>query len=1117
MLKNIFSELNLDYECNISKMVYERSSRSLSLSLEPNPSLDASFLGNLREMLENQYGLSSINLNFDDSMNKSKSDVLKKQTSGKNTYSASLKEDFVLLGNDIKIRQCSDIQSVSSDSGTVCVCGSIFSLGSREIYGGKSLITFEINDQSSSVLCKYIAESSKIEALKSKLCTGMYVKVRGEAQYDKFSRDTVIFVYDINKTAGPAKRKDVASVKRIELHAHTQMSSMDSVIPAKALLERAYSWGHKAIAITDHGVVQAFPEAADFASKCKDFKVIYGVECYICENKTDEESFKKLRAYHAVILARNYTGLKNLYKIITESHVNSFYKRPRVEKRILDMYREGLILGSACERGELYEAVLKNKENVRDIASYYDYFEIMPLSNNKFMVNNGTVESEQSLIDINKKILALGDELNRPVVATCDVHFLDPEDYKFRAILQAGQGYEDAENQAPLYLRTTDEMISEFSYLGEGRAYEVVVENTNKICDMIQPLKPIPDGTFPPEMDGAEEKIRDMCTKKAEMLYGNPLPDIVKNRMEKELEKITKYGFAVLYYIAHKLVAKSLEDGYLVGSRGSVGSSFVAFLADITEVNALKAHYRCRRCSYSDFDTPESIGCGADLEDKVCPKCNIPLEKDGHDIPFETFLGFEGDKEPDIDLNFSGVYQPVAHKYTEELFGAENVFRAGTIATLASKTAYGFVKKYLDSNETEVSSSEINRLVNGCLGVKRTTGQHPGGLMILPKGHDIHEFTPVQYPADDKNKNILTTHFDYHSISGRLLKLDLLGHDDPTVIKMLEDLTGVNARLIPLDDQKTMSIFTSSEALNIVSHQEDFPVGTLGIPEFGTKFVRQMLLDTKPTTFSELVRISGLSHGTNVWLNNAQELVNKKIATLKDVICTRDDIMVYLMYRGLPSKTAFDIMERVRKGKKLTQDDEQVMRLHNVPEWYISSCNKIEYMFPKAHAVAYVTMAFRIAYFKVNYPIEFYITYYSVRADEFDACRMLDEKKVVSEIKRLEENESKLNQKDKNVLTILQVVRETFARGIKFLPVDIYKSEVREFKREGNAIRVPLIAIAGLGESAAESIVNERNKEKFHSVEDLQMRSKVNKTVIEILRSEGCLGNIPESSQIAFF
>lgn len=1070
-------------------------------------------------ILKKQYCLNEVIVETEDShsLNKLDYDQYKKQASEKLVCVTEKKEETVLHGNDIKSKKCIDIENVSSDSGIVCISGSIFSLNSREIYSDKSLITFEISDDSSSLLCKYISETNKIEKLKSKLSLGMFVKVRGEAQYDKFCRDTVVFVYDINKTDAKIKRIDESQIKRVELHAHTQMSSMDSVVAVRSLLERAYSWGHKAIAITDHGVVQAFPEAANFASKCKDFKVIYGVECYICENKVDDESFKKLRTYHAIILAKDYTGLKNLYKIITESHVNSFHKRPRVEKRIFDAHREGLILGSACERGEVYEAILKNKDNVKEIASYYDYFEIMPLSNNYFMINNGTVENEDALVEINKKIVDLGEELGRPVVATCDVHFLDPEDYKFRAILQAGQGYDDAENQAPLYFRTTEEMINEFIYLGKDKAYEIVVENTNKICDMIQQLQPIPDGTFPPEMDGAEEKIRTMCEKKARMLYGNPLPQIVKDRMEKELEKIIKYGFAVLYYIAHKLVAKSLEDGYLVGSRGSVGSSFVAFLTDITEVNALKPHYYCPTCKYSDFDTPESVGCGADLEDKMCPNCQIPLKKDGHDIPFETFLGFEGDKEPDIDLNFSGVYQPVAHKYTEELFGAENVFRAGTIATLASKTAYGFVKKYLDSKGAEVSSSEVNRLVNGCLGVKRTTGQHPGGLMILPKGRDIHEFTPVQYPADDKNKNILTTHFDYHSISGRLLKLDLLGHDDPTVIKMLEDLTGIDARLIPLDDKKTMSIFTSTEALGIDPKDIDMPVGTLGIPEFGTKFVRQMLLDTKPSSFAELVRISGLSHGTNVWLNNAQELINKGLATLKEVICTRDDIMVYLMYRGLPSKTAFDIMERVRKGKKLTADDESVMRSHNVPEWYIQSCNKIEYMFPKAHAVAYVTMAFRIAYFKVNYPIEFYIAYYSVRADEFDACLMLDERKVINEIRKLEENEAKLNQKDKNVLTILQIVRETFARGIKFLPVDIYKSEVREFKREGDAIRVPLIAISGLGESVAESIVSERNKNKFHSIEDLQMRSKVNKTVTEILKSEGCLGDMPESSQMAFF
>jgi len=1155
-------------------------------------------------------------------------------------------------------------------------------------------------------------DKSKHENVIERLKENVSVKVRGEAQYDKFSKELTVIASDIIEVPKKTK-KDNAEKKRVELHLHTQMSAMDGVTPVKELVKRAHEWGHKAIAITDHGVVQAYPDAAD-AGKKFGIKIIYGIEAYLLDDAvpivyyanghpidgefvvfdiettglqadkdkiteigavklrngqivdtystfvnpqipipehivkltgiTDEmvaeaptvesvlpeflefskgavlvahnasfdagfirhnarvlgiemenpvvdtlelsrqlfpelskhrlnivakhlgvelknhhralddamacagiftkcieilkkknvktiddidnvfgdceNSYKTHSTYHAIILVKNYIGLKNLYKIVSESHLKYFHKRPRLPKKLFMTYREGLILGSACEAGELYRAILEKKsdEEISKIVRFYDYLEIQPLGNNRFMIDNGTVNSMEELKDINRKIVALGERYNKPVVATCDVHFMDPEDEVFRRILMAGQGFSDADNQAPLYFRTTEEMLEEFSYLGEKKCHEVVVENTNLIADMCEDIIPIPNGTFPPKIEGAEEEIRTLAEKRAKEIYGEKLPEVVEKRMEKELNSIIKNGFSVMYIIAQKLVQKSLSDGYLVGSRGSVGSSFVAYLIGITEVNSLPPHYICESCKYCEFIQDGSYGCGFDLPKKVCPNCGKELKRDGYDIPFETFLGFDGDKEPDIDLNFSGEYQPVAHKYTEELFGVGHVYRAGTIGTIAEKTAFGFVKNYLDERELVKTNAEIGRLVKGCTGVKRTTGQHPGGVMIVPQDREIYEFCPIQRPADDTESNIITTHFDYHSISGRLLKLDILGHDDPTVIRMLEDLTGVNARTIPIGEERTMGLFSSTEPLNVRPEDINSEVGTFAVPEFGTKFVRQMLVDTRPTTFSELIRISGLSHGTDVWLNNAQDLVRSKVATLSEVICTRDDIMLYLIHCGLPPKTAFKIMEDVRKGKGLKEEYEQIMRENKVPEWYIESCKKIKYMFPKAHAAAYVMMAFRIAWFKVYYPEAFYVTYFTVRADEFDANMMCHgQAKVRNCIRELEQKGNNMTQKEKNVLTILEVANEMYARGISFLPIDIYQSDATKFQITPNGIRPPLNALQGLGIAAAQNIVEARSHGEFLSIDDLRTRAKISKTVIEILQQNGCLDGWPESNQISLF
>ena len=854
-------------------------------------------------------------------------------------------------------------------------------------------------------------------------------------------------------------------------------------------------------------------------------KTIEDIDLLGSDEAAKKEEYKKLNTYHAIILAKNYTGLKNLYKLVSYSHLDYFYKRPRILKSLYKKYSEGLILGSACEQGELYQAILLGKSDteVEEIAKDYDYLEIQPIGNNEFLVREERVPDREYLKDINRKIVALGEKLNKLVVATCDVHFMDPEDELYRRILEAGQGYNDADNQAPLYLRTTNEMLEEFSYLGEEKAYEVVVTNTNLISDMCEEISPISSEKCPPHIPGCEQTIKDIAYTKAHELYGEELPSIVQERLDKELDSIINNGFSVMYIIAQKLVWKSNEDGYIVGSRGSVGSSLVAYMTGITEVNALPAHYRCPNCKYSDF-SDYGYGNGFDLPDKECPKCGHKLDKDGMDIPFETFLGFNGDKEPDIDLNFSGEYQAIAHRYTEVIFGKGTTFKAGTIGTIADKTAFGYVKGYYEDRNIPISKAEIARQAKGCTGIKRTTGQHPGGIIVVPKGREIFEFSPVQHPADDPNSDIITTHFDYHSIDQNLLKLDILGHDDPTVIRMLYDITGIDPTKVPLDDKETMSIFCSTDALGVKPEQINSEVGSFGVPEFGTKFVRGMLVDTKPTTFDELIRISGLSHGTDVWLNNAQELIENGTVTLKDAICCRDDIMIYLIKKGVPKDASFKIMETVRKGKALKDPEKwaeykALMKEHDVPDWYIESCEKIKYMFPKAHAAAYVTNAFRIAWFKVHKPMAYYAAFFSIRgADDFDSeCMIYGKEKVKNKMKEIDLMGNNATQKDKAMYPILELVLEMYERGIKFLPIDLYRSHYKNFIVEEDGIRPPLKSIAGLGGIAAEGIYNAAKEEKIMSIDDLRIRAKIGDSVITMLKSFGCLDGLPESNQISLF
>ncbi len=1238
----------------------------------------------------------------------------------------------LILGRNMNITApLTKITELSTEDGTVSLDGEIIYMEDKTLKSGKTLLSFDLYDGTSTLTCKAFLEKDKAKKIIKRMGSVKGVKIEGNAQMDTFSNELTVMANTIIESEGVKKvtRQDNSEVKRVELHMHTKMSQMDAVTSATDLIKRAMKWGMKSIAITDHGVAQAFPEAYHLVGDDNpDIKVIYGVEAYLAPDNTksiydgkgqdidttycvldlettgfsakndkiteigimkvknkeviDEfscfvnperhipervsevtkitddmvkdaetidkifpkmleflgeqnetvivahnanfdvgflkqnakalgynfnysyldtlslakdlfpdykkyklgkiaenlgikvevahralddvdttvkvfnvmidmlkekgakkledidrvaadqeakkEEYKKLKTYHAIILAKNYVGLRNLYKLISLAHVNYFYRKPRILKSLYKKYSEGLILGSACEAGELYQAIEQGRpdEEIEAIANDYDYLEIQPIGNNQFLIRNGTMRDEEDLREINRNIVALGEKLNKPVVATCDVHFMDPQDEIYRRILEAGQKYEDADNQAPLYLRTTEEMLEEFSYLGEEKAYEVVVTNTNLISDMCEPISPISPEKCPPHIPGCEEDIKNIAYQKAHELYGDQLPKIVQDRLDKELDSIISNGYSVMYIIAQKLVWKSNEDGYIVGSRGSVGSSLAAFMTGITEVNSLQPHYRCQNCKYSEFED-YGVGNGFDLPDKDCPKCGHNLAKDGMDIPFETFLGFNGDKEPDIDLNFSGEYQAKAHKYTEVIFGKGTTFKAGTVGTVADKTAYGYVKGYYEDRGIPMNRAEIQRLSVGCTGIKRTTGQHPGGIIVVPKGREIYEFTPVQHPADDPNSDIITTHFDYHSIDGNLLKLDILGHDDPTVIRMLQDLTGIAPTEIPLDDKETMSIFNSTEALGVTPEQIHSEVGTYGIPEYGTKFARGMLLDTKPTTFDELIRLSGLSHGTDVWLGNAQTLIEQGIVTLQEAICCRDDIMIYLIKKGLPPDKAFKIMESVRKGKvakgkepKWKDEYIPLMKEHDVPDWYIKSCEKIKYMFPKAHAAAYVTNAFRIAWFKVHIPLAYYAAYYSIRAKAFDAsCMIFGKEKVKNKMKEIEmKNQKKEATKaELDMYDDLEIVLEMYERGFEFLPVDLYESDSTKFKIQENKLRPPLNSISGFGTVAAQGIVEARKDGKFMSIDDLKIRAKIGASGAELLKQFGCLEGMSQSNQLSLF
>ena len=1249
----------------------------------------------------------------------------------------------VIFGRDFQ-EDAMPIEEITGEMGDVVIRGKVLSFEDREIAKiEKTLLTFTITDYTDTLGVKLFVKTEQLSEIKGDLQPGNFLKIKGVAMMDKFDHElTISSLSGIKKIPDfTVARMDTSVRKRVELHCHTKMSDMDGVSEAKDIVKRAYKWGMPAIAITDHGVVQSFPDAnhawedlwraeADKRKQAGDpepdkfdfFKVIYGVEGYLVDdlqtavtNEQDQtlqdtfvvfdiettgfspvknhiieigavkvemgsivdrfstfvnplepipfrieqltgindemvvdapvieqvlpeflefcgdavlvahnaqfdmgfikenakrqgikreftyldtmgiarmllpdqakhtldavaktlkislenhhravddaectaeifaefirmlkekeietlrqlkkasgsnpEIIKKMPTYHVIILAKNNVGRTNLYTLISKSHLDFYSRRPRIPKSVLEQYREGLLVGSACEAGELYRALLdgKSEDEISRIAQFYDYLEIQPVGNNKFMIASEKIENVNSVEDIqnlNRRIVQLGEGLNMPVVATCDVHFLDPEDEIYRRIIMAGKGFSDADDQAPLYLRTTEEMLEEFQYLGSEKAEEIVITNTNRIADMIDTMSPVRPDKCPPVIADSDKTLTKICYDKAHELYGENLPKIVVDRLEKELGSIIKNGFAVMYIIAQKLVWKSVEDGYLVGSRGSVGSSFVAFMSGITEVNSLSPHYRCPNCFYYDFDSEEvrayGGGAGCDMPDKLCPVCGEPLVKDGYDIPFETFLGFLGDKEPDIDLNFSGEYQSKAHKYTEVIFGNGQTFRAGTIATLADKTAFGYVKKYYEERGVHKRNCEIDRIVLGCTGVRRSTGQHPGGIVVLPVGEDINSFTPVQHPANDMTTDTVTTHFDYHSIDHNLLKLDILGHDDPTMIRMLQDLTGVDPTTIPLDDKAVMSLFTSTDALGITPDQiSGCPVGSLGIPEFGTDFVIQMLLDTQPKQFSDLIRISGLGHGTDVWLGNAQTLIEEGKATISTAICCRDDIMIYLIYQGVEPALSFKIMESVRKGKGLKPEMEEAMKEKNVPDWYIWSCKKIKYMFPKAHAAAYVMMAWRIAYCKVYYPMAYYAAFFSIRASAFSYEIMcLGKAHLEAVMADYNRRKDTLTKKEQDTVRDMKIVQEMYARGFEFEPIDLFKAHSRLFQIVGNKIMPSLNSIDGLGEKAADAIQEAAKQGPFLSKDDFRQRTKASKTITDLLDSLGILGNLPESNQISLF
>ncbi|MBE6679862.1 MAG: PolC-type DNA polymerase III [Ruminococcaceae bacterium] len=1220
-------------------------------------------------------------------------------------------ESSIILGDEFEFKIPTPMRKLQKMTGTTVIMGKVFSIETKETRkGDKTNVTIGITDNDSSISLRGvfpIEEAAFVSNMKEGKCYAVY----GRVKLDTFFNENVMRPLHIAEIK-PVLRKDTCEEKRVELHLHSVMSQMDALIEPSQLIATAKRFGHKAVAITDHGNVQSFPEMMLAAEKQGDIKVIYGMEAYFVDDtaralygeseeplngefivfdiettglsvancgiteigavkiksgeildrfnifvnpempipqniveltgitddmvkdapKIDEalpkflefcgervliahnanfdtsfiraaaEKLKipfknpyldtvalsrfanpelkkhkldvlaeyyglgdfnhhrasddaemlahiyfkmsekimneglmdlgginaamsehsdplKLRTYHQIILVKNQTGLKNLYRLISDSYLKYYKRNPRIPKTVLEQHRDGLIIGSACEAGELFRAVLdgQSQEEIERIASFYDYLEIQPICNNRFLIAEGKAADDEALRDLNRKIVALGKKLGKPVVATCDAHFLNKEDEVYRKILLAGMKFSDADRDIGLYYRTTDEMLEEFAYLGEETAYEVVVKNTNLISDMCEEIRPIPKGTYTPNMEGAEEDLQRICWERARSIYGEDLPEIVSQRLDKELTSIIKHGFAVLYMIAQKLVAYSESQGYLVGSRGSVGSSFVASMAGISEVNPLPPHYVCPKCKYSEFFTDGSVGSGFDLPDKNCPNCGAPLTGEGHDIPFETFLGFYGDKSPDIDLNFSGDVQGKVHKYTEELFGSENVFRAGTIGTMASKTAFGFVAKYLDGKGISLCRADMDRLVAGCVGVKRTTGQHPGGIIVVPKEYSVYDFTPVQHPADDPNSSIVTTHFQFSYLHDTILKLDELGHDMPTKYKMLEKYTNTSVMDVKMNDRSVYELLESTAPLGITEEDIDCPIGTLGLPELGTRFVQQVLVEAKPRTFADLLQVSGLTHGTDVWLGNAQDLIRDGICTISEVVGTRDGIMLDLIRYGLDNGNSFTIMEAVRKGKGLKPEWEEDMRAHNVPEWYIDSCKKIKYMFPKAHAAAYVMSAIRLAWYKIYYPMEFYAAFFTVAPGGFDGeLVMRGRGAVTATINELSKKED-ATQKDAETISSMSLAREALARGVQFLGVDLYKSDATAFLPENGKIRLPFSSLGGLGEGAAQKIVEARADGEFFSIEELRERAKLTKSVIEILSRNGVLDNLSETNQYTFF
>ena len=1028
----------------------------------------------------------------------------------------------IIIGDEI-VAPITKMNAITMDSGIVAVKGRVFGFESKQIPSGSYVAMVDVTDGTYSISARFFFDEEDMDFVSSRFKAGKHLKLYGEIQYDKYIRDVTLRVRSAVEYK-PEVRMDNAEVKRVELHLHTTLSAVDAITRPPALVKRLVDWGHTAVAITDHGVVQAYPDVFNAAKKLKsDIKIIYGMECYLTDQpgEVTKEEAKNIPSWHCILLVKDTVGLKNLYKLISKSNLNYFYKRPRVPRFELEAHREGLIVGSACSEGELYHALVRGEfeEKLLEMASFYDYLEIQPVENDMYLIREGVVSSLRELKECNKKIVELADKLGKMTVATCDVHFLDPEDAIYRAVMQTGQGYRDAEQQPPLYLRTTAEMLAEFDYLGD-RAYEVVVENTNKIADMIERIRPVPDGFFPPVIEGSDEKLRESSYEKAKATYGDPIPEHILARLDRELNAIIDNGYSIMYITAKELVAESARNGYTVGSRGSVGSSLAAYMSGITEVNSLPPHYRCPDCFYQEFFFKQEYEAGCDMPDKDCPNCHKPLIKDGFDIPFETFLGFEGDKVPDIDLNFAPGDQSNAHKYTEVLFGKGYVFRAGTISGLAEKTAQGYVKKYLETTGRSASETEIKRLASGFEGVKKTTGQHPGGIMVIPRDKEIYDFTPIQHPAEAVDSDTITTHFDYHFLHDNILKLDILGHDGPAILKYLEDFTGISPLDVPLGEKKVMSLFSSPDALEMDPDELKIKieVGTLGIPEFGTSFVKQMLLDTRPTTVSELIRISGLSHGTDVWLGNAQTLIQEGKCTLSEAICCRDDIMLYLIKMGLDKKLSFTIMESVRKGKGLKPEWEEEMRKWEVPEWYIESCKMIKYMFPKAHAVAYTMLSVRIAWYKVYYPVAYYATRFTIKLDEFDAMYMIHG--VDKAYMRMEDlKRGEMSAKEEAQLTVYEQLMEMYARHVEFLPIDLYESHATMFVPENGKIRPPFAALAGLGVNAAKALMEARDDGNgpYESIEDVRIRSGANKAVIEILREEGVLEGLPEDDSLTLF